>query len=211
MIDPGTLAGAAFPGPAEALARSAGRWRAANRVELGESGAADDPILQAVAARQDSLKVFVASRMRRGILSSERAAAIAAIDSTGFARAWAWEREATGTRSVEAICVDHAQASDALVLILTGSASPLAAREYAAALRAGAHCFILLRDGTKRTPQLVEFLANEKGRAEIATFGNLAELETQLVRVMREHVTRMTRTIRIQNYLAHRRMGGEHR
>lgn len=144
-------------------------------------------------ARPDPLKVFVASKMRRAVLSQEREAAIDAIDSVGFARAWAWERDGFGGCSVEATCLAQARSSDCLVLILGQDVSGLALREYHEAVENRVPCYILVKDGRRRSPELSSFLEEERERAWALNFRNLSELKSHLVAALWRRATTATR------------------
>jgi hypothetical protein len=158
-----------------------------------------DPFSDELFARPDPLKVFVASRMRGGVLAEEREAAIDAIDGVGFARAWAWERDGSGGRSVDALCLAQARFSDSLVLIVGRDVSGLALREYSEAVSNRLPCYILVKDGIRRSANLSRFLEEESKRAWTLNFQNLSELKSHLARAMWHHATA---ALRFRNYCA---------
>jgi Domain of unknown function (DUF4062) len=143
-----------------------------------------------ICGRPEHLKVFVSSQMRDGVLADERRAAIEAIDSQPYHRAWAWERDAkAGPYSSEKVCLGHAETSDALVLILADDLTKITAREYKAARKACVPRFVLLKDGASRTDVAEKFVTRERKRDVITVnFGNLAEVKTQIREALRNHI-----------------------
>lgn len=120
-------------------------------------------------------KIFVSSHMgRRNVLRAERKAAADAIESTGFARAWYWERDAhAGPYSSERLCVGAAATSDGLVLILARKLTRVTRMEYQAAYGAGVPCFIFFKEGVRRDPDVNAFIANGRRRdAVVVSFGS---------------------------------------
>jgi hypothetical protein len=70
-------------------------------------------------ARSDDLKLFISSKMRGGVFTIERQGCAEALEGTGMARAWYWERDAdAGPYSDLHICLGHAATADGLVLLL---------------------------------------------------------------------------------------------
>ena len=150
---------------------------------------------EVINGRPDYLKVFVSSQMRGGVLADERLAAIEAIDSQPYHRAWAWERDAkAGTYSSERLCLGQAASSDALVLILGVDLTKITAKEYAAARRVGIPRFVLLQDGVIRTEVADKFVTRERKRDVVTVnFANLAEVRTQIRDGLRNHILRTQR------------------
>jgi hypothetical protein len=145
-------------------------------------------------SRPPKLKIFVSSRMRGGVLSAERAAAVQAVEGSSFATAWYWERDAkAGPYSAEAICLGHARTSDGLVLILARDLTPVTYREYMAAQSAGAPCYILLKESVSRTKEVRRFIDQQRSRAVTVHFGNLSELRTQITDALFNYVVQATR------------------
>src|ERR1035437_5130257 len=147
-----------------------------------------------VNARPEHFVVFVSSQMRDGVLAAERQAAIDAIDSQPWHRAWAWERDAAaGPYSSEEVCVGRAAASDALVLILADDLTKVTAMEYRAAKQAFVPCFVLLKDGASRTELAEKFVTRVRKHAVTANFENVAEVKTQIRDALRTYALRLHR------------------
>lgn len=144
--------------------------------------------------RPTALKVFVSSRMRGGVLNGERNAAARAIEGTGLAQAWYWERDArAGPYSSEGVCLGHARTCDALVLILAQDLTRVTRAEYVAAKGEGAACFIMLKDGVARTKEVHKFIAGEQEHAITVEFRNVSELGTLIVEALRHNAVQATR------------------
>jgi len=143
-------------------------------------------------ARPERLRVFVSSQIREGILAAERQAAVEAIESHPDYRAWVWERDsAAGPYSSAKVCVKQAQTSDALVLLLADDLTPVTAKEYRAAGRAGVPRFVFLKDVAARTEAAEKFVTLEQRRRIVTeNFGNVAEMKTQILNAIRTY-TRM--------------------
>ena len=136
-------------------------------------------------ARPPKLKIFVSSQMAGFVLDAERQAAVKAIESTGFAAPWSWEHDAhAGPYSAEGVCLGHARTSDGLVLIIATDLTPMTRREYQEAYRAGAPCYIFLKEGTIRSPGAAQFVEDERTRAVTTNFGNDSELRTLITRAL---------------------------
>src|SRR6266536_3827719 len=129
-------------------------------------------------------RIFVSSHMgQRNVLHAERQAAADAIESTGFHRAWYWERDAhAGPYSSERLCVGTAATSDGLVLILASKLTRVTLMEYKGAYDAGHPCFIFIKQGVRHDPDVTAFIAKERRHGSITMpFGNLEELRTRIV------------------------------
>jgi tetratricopeptide (TPR) repeat protein len=131
-------------------------------------------------------RIFVSSHMgRRNVLRAERETAAAAIESTGFARPWSWEHDAhAGPYCSERICVGTAATSDGLVLILARKLTRVTLKEYKAAYAAGVPCFIFIKQGVRRDPDVNAFITQERQHTVTESFGNLAELRTRIVQAL---------------------------
>lgn len=151
-------------------------------------------------ARPSTLKVFVSSRMRGGVLSNERTEAAAAIESIQNARAWYWERDAqAGPYSSVDVCVRHARTSDLFVLLLGRDLTPVTRQEFEAANEGGAACFIFLKAGVPRTEEVRTFVEEARGHAITVGFQNLSELRTRITRALLEYTTLAVRLRNFQN------------
>jgi tetratricopeptide (TPR) repeat protein len=136
-------------------------------------------------------KIFVSSHMgQRNVLRAEREAAADAIESTGFARAWYWERDAhAGPYCSERLCARTAATSDGLVLILARKLTRVTLMEYKAAYDAGAPCFIFIKHGGRHDPEVNAFIAQERRSGAVTVpFGSLDELRTRIVNALHTHV-----------------------
>lgn len=119
--------------------------------------------------------------MRDNSLAVERAAAIEAVDNTQLAYAWCWERSAcAGPYCAEEVCVGHARTADGLVLIIDRDLTSVTIKEYMAAYGAGAPCYILLKDGVERDPDVEDFIRREQAGTITRNFANLSELRTHI-------------------------------
>ncbi len=144
----------------------------------------DAPYSEALFGRPTAARIFVSSHIgQRNVLRAEREAAAEAIESTGLARAWYWERDAhAGPYSSERLCVGTATTSDGLVLILARKLTRVTLLEYKGAYDAGHPCFIFIKQGVRRDPDVTAFVAKERRRGFITMpFGNLEELRTRIV------------------------------
>ncbi len=132
---------------------------------------------------------------RRNVLHAEREAAAHAIESTGIARAWYWERDAhAGPYSSERTCVGMAATSDGLVLILARKLTRVTRLEYQAAHQAGAPCFIFVKQGVRLDPDVRRFIAQERRHGAITVaFGSLEELRTRIIDALQAHVVGASR------------------
>ena len=135
-------------------------------------------------------RFFVSSHMgRRNVLRGEREAAVDAIESTGFARAWYWERDAhAGPYCSERICVGTAATSDGLVLILAHRLTGVTRMEYKAARDEGVPCFIFIKQGVRHDPDVSAFIAQERRHSVTVSFGSLEELRTRIVHALYAYV-----------------------
>jgi tetratricopeptide (TPR) repeat protein len=141
-------------------------------------------------------RIFVSSHMgRRNVLRAEREAAARAIESTGIARAWYWERDAhAGPYSSERTCVGTAATSDGLVLILAGKLTRVTRMEYQAAHDAGAPCFIFVKQDARPAPDVRRFIAQERRHGAITVgFGSVEELRTRIVDALQAHFVSASR------------------
>jgi len=126
---------------------------------------------------------------QRNVLHAERQAAADAIESTGFHRAWYWERDAhAGPYSSERLCVGTAATSDGLVLILASKLTRVTLMEYQAAYERGAPCFIFIKQGVRRAPDVNDFITKERRRGAVTVpFSSLEELRSRIVSALRAH------------------------
>ncbi len=160
-------------------------------------GAAGDAASALGPAHHQKLQVFVSSRMHAG-LDAERLAVADALEGTGIARAWYWERDghaAAGRYSD--ICLHHVLASDGLVLLLGGDLSPRVRKEYTAARRAGHPCYIFVKEGCQQDLQVSRFLERQRRSLSTRNFHNLSELRSHVVDALATEVARSWRERRM--------------
>jgi len=128
-----------------------------------------------------TLSVFISSRVHT--LETERKAAAEAVERTGLATAWYWERDApAGFYEAEEICLGYARNCDVLVLIMQDELTDMTYKEYLAAFRNGKQCLIFIRQDGKLDNRAREFVrcAREKG-AVTRYFANVSELESGII------------------------------
>lgn len=131
--------------------------------------------------RPSTFKIFISGKMRGAPLKDERVAAAEAVETTQFAHAWYWERDANaGPYSSENVCVGHARTSDGLILLLGRSLTDITRAEFRAAHGAGAPCYIFTKSDVTQDKSIRDFVKESRGAAITAPFGNLSELRTQI-------------------------------
>lgn len=143
--------------------------------------------------------VFISSKMAEGALTSEREAAIAAVEEFRPARAWAWEKDApAGSFYSEEECVERARTSDALVLIVEDELTPVTRKEFEAAEKGTATVIVLARRGVRRNPELTRFINKLRGRTITKEFSDLNELKAEVDLALWEWFVRGGRTLGLQ-------------
>lgn len=144
-------------------------------------------------------RVFVSSKMRDGAFATERVAAAEAIESTGLAEAWYWERDAAaGPYCSTEICIGRAKTSDGIVLLLGETLTDITAREYRAAKRGGALCIVLVAQGVARDASAQAFLARERNPGVTVNFGSMEEVRTRVVNAIHEYMITSARRQNIE-------------
>ena len=145
---------------------------------------------------QEYWKIFVSSKMHGGALKKERAAAVQAINAFVLGRAWAWENDANaGPYCSERECVAQAGTSDGLVLILEDELTDITRAEFAAARKAGAPVFLMLKTGAMRDAALDRFIKRARDNDVItASFSSLTELRTRIAGALRTWALRSGRS-----------------
>jgi hypothetical protein len=140
-----------------------------------------------------ALRVFVSSRMDAG-LEHERVAVAEAVEGTGIARAWYWERDgqASPGRYTD-ICVQEVLASDGLVLILCGDLSPRVRREYKTARDAGRPCYIFMKEDCQQDIHVRRFVDRQRRSLTMRNFQNISELRSHVVESLADEVARSWR------------------
>ncbi len=138
-------------------------------------------------ARPDYLKIFVSSKMAGGVYVVERSGCAAAVEGTGIARAWYWERDANaGPYCSERICLGHAATADGLILILGQELTRITRQEFEVARARGVATFVLLDQRETPNADASEFVASVRAHSVTKSFGNLSELETHVIDALRQ-------------------------
>jgi hypothetical protein len=155
---------------------------------------ADDGLKEMLFGRQPLLKVFVSSQMRGPRIREERRAAVDAIEATGLATAWHWERDArAGPYSARDVCIEHAATSDGLVLILAGRLTPVTKAEYTAARNASVPRYVLLRQGARRNAAARGFVRQQQKSSITRSFHNTSELKTHISDALKHNAIQSVR------------------
>ncbi len=136
-------------------------------------------------------KIFISSEMRSKTLSEERVSAATAVESTGRARAWYWERDSlAGPYSSESVCLGQAKTSDGLILLVTDSITQIVRDEYLAAHNAGAPCFVFLKAIADRDAETVSFVTDVRNQGHVTvSFDNTEDLFKKIVNAINHHFT----------------------
>lgn len=122
----------------------------------------------------------------QNVYEEERAKLGDAIDAIPRMTSWLWERDApVGEYSAEETCVHVAGTSDCLVLALGTELTPTTRKEYDAARRAKAHCFIF-QDSRVEPSEVKAFVEAERDHAVTGRFSSAEDLARQAV----DHLTR---------------------
>ena len=129
----------------------------------------------------DKPQIFISSRMQPELID-ERRAIVDAIEGTGMAVAWYWERDgyAAGDTYMD-VCLRQIATSDGLVLILGSDLTANVRREYEAAKRNGHQCYVFVKDLAHRDAQLARFLDRQRRSVTMRNFQNLSELRTHCI------------------------------
>ena len=145
--------------------------------------------------RQDSLRVFVSSKMHDGSLNEERRAAADTINDSPLHHAWCWEDDApVGAHHSEEECTQHARTSDGLVLLLADELTQVTRAEYVAARENGASRYVFVRQGAPLTDEAEQFVEAERKRMTVTgSFANTSELKTRLTKALFESAVRSER------------------
>jgi hypothetical protein len=151
----------------------------------------DDEILYG--RDQTGLQIFVSSRMG-STLDSQRLLVAATIDRLDMHQAWWWERHApAGTLHSVNECIQHARASDGIVLLIAGRLSEIIYAEYEAAKAAGAQRYVFIRKGAHLPEDVKDFIAQERREVVTRSFQNDAELESHLYESLQMMAVRSAR------------------
>lgn len=142
-----------------------------------------------VYARPTLWKIFISSEMGSGSLRRERKAAAEAINDSGLAIPWRWEKDAqAGPYSCAKVCLGQARTSDGLVLILADRLTRMTRREYLEARSQHVPRYIMLKEKTNRDKAADRFVRREQNnRCVTGPFRNLSELKTRIIGALRHY------------------------
>lgn len=153
---------------------------------LLELAAQDRSLSEELYGRPGHLKIFVSSKMAGSVYVVERRSCADAVDGTGMARAWYWERDASaGPYCSEGICLHHAATADGLILILGDELTPITRREYEVARAREVPTFVFVDQRQTRSPDATRFLNDVRTDSVTKNFENVAELQTHAVDALR--------------------------
>jgi hypothetical protein len=133
-------------------------------------------------ARPEHLTLFVSSKMAGGVYVVERERCAYAVEGTGIARAWYWERDANaGPYCSESICLGRAAAADGLIVILGDELTPITRQEYEVARARDVPTFIFIDERATQDAGARAFVWAERGHSVTKNFRNVSELQTHVV------------------------------
>jgi len=133
-------------------------------------------------ARPAHLTLFVSSKMAGGVYVVERERCAYAVEGTGIARAWYWERDANaGPYCSEIVCLGHAATADGLILILGDELTPITRQEYEVARARDVPTFIFTDERTTQQDAVRAFVSAERAHSVTKNFRNVSELQTHVV------------------------------
>lgn len=136
--------------------------------------------------RPSHLKVFVSSKMAGGVYVVERQDCARAVESTGIAKAWYWERDAhAGPYCSEAVCLGNAATSDGLILILGDQLTTMTRQEFEIARARGVVAFVFIDQRQVQDEDAKAFVQSVQRNSVTKGFANLAELETHVIHALR--------------------------
>jgi hypothetical protein len=140
-------------------------------------------LTEELSGRPQHLKLFVSSKMSGGTYTVERQGCASAVDGTGIARAWYWERDTSaGPYCAEGVCLGQAASADGLILILGDELTQMTRREYEVAREREIPTFVFIDERLALNVEAEEFVRAERaGPAVTKNFTNLSELKTHVV------------------------------
>jgi hypothetical protein len=149
---------------------------------LAALGAEPRSLTEELFARPGELKIFVSSKMSGGVYLGERKSCVGAVEGTGMAKAWFWERDANaGPFCSESVCLGHAATADGLILILGDELTPITRREFEVATERGIATFVFIDERETQNADALAFVRALQKRVVTKNFHNIAELETHVV------------------------------
>lgn len=161
--------------------------------------------------RPPTLKMFISSKMRGGVLTVERVRAAAAVETLPkLAHAWYWERDAhAGPYCSEEICLGHAATADGLILILADDLTPITRREFEIAYDQGVPVYLFLDQRAIPDADAQEFISEQQQNARRVTtkgFNTVGELETHIQDALQHYAVR---AVRMLNFERAQHRGGQ--
>ena len=123
--------------------------------------------------------------MAGGVYVAERELCAHAVEGTGIARAWYWERDANaGPYCSEAVCLGHAATADGLILILGDELTPITRREYEVARARDVPTFVFIDQRATLDGEARAFVAAERAHSVTKNFRNVSELQTHVANAL---------------------------
>lgn len=140
-------------------------------------------------SRGRRLRVFISSVMQGGELAGERETVAARLDDTDGFEPWMWERSGVaGTRNARDFCIYSAQSSDALVMIVGSSLSPVTRDEFEIARAEGVPRFVFLKQGVERDADTDRFVRMIRHEDHVtANFESPHDLADKVIEALGHH------------------------
>ena len=161
---------------------------------LAALGAEPRSLTEELFARPEHLKIFVSSKMSGGVFVRERKRCVGAVEGTGMAKAWYWERDANaGPFCSESVCLNHAATADGLILILGDELTPITRREFEVATERRIATFVFIDERETLDADASVFVSDLQKHVITKKFENLAELETHVAAALRHFVVQSWR------------------
>jgi hypothetical protein len=169
------------------------------------SGLIPRTVTEEIFSRPPTLKFFISSQMRSGVLMDQRRRAAGIVEGTSIAHAWYWERDAAaGPYCAEDLCVGHASGSDGLILILGSRLTEMTEKEFRAAKHNGVPCFMFINGRVRQDPQARAFIDEQRADVVVtANFRNRSELESHIIRAIRDFAARAWRLDYLNRLVRH--------
>lgn len=135
------------------------------------------------------LRMFISSVMRDGELFPERQAVAAQLDDLEGVEPWMWERNGVaGTRDARDFCLYSAQSSDALIMVIGASLSPVTRDEFEIARAEGVPRFVFLKQGVERDADADSFVEMIRREHHVtADFESPQDLAEKIVSAIDHH------------------------
>ena len=139
------------------------------------------------------LQVFLSSRIHGGF-DNERSEVADAVEGTGMAQAWYWERDGyANPEGYREVCILHAKSSDALVMLVDDEISAGMQLEFDAAKAAGRPCYVFIKEECQQGEQLRRSLDEAGVTGAMPNFRNLSELRSHVINALANETARSWR------------------